>query len=185
MVANHNDDVIRALAERKRDFAAFVQRRVPAADVADVLQLAALRALESACTIRDSARIEGWLFRVHRNVVADFLRRRKTELRFIDTRVNSGAVEMTNETVSPTCACSIKLARELPAKLSSVLLPMALDGDSLPEVAKRLGISTNHASVRLHRARIELRSRMARHCGVEAAKQCRDCRCSYEGCCIA
>ncbi|MEL6347697.1 MAG: sigma factor-like helix-turn-helix DNA-binding protein [Myxococcota bacterium] len=68
---------------------------------------------------------------------------------------------------------------------ASVLALIDADGASLVETAQQLGISVNTAAVRLHRAREALRRAMREHCGVQNARDCLECRCVFDGCCVA
>ncbi|MGH7821909.1 MAG: hypothetical protein ACREQ9_19275 [Candidatus Binatia bacterium] len=52
-----------------------------------------------------------------------------------------------------------------------------LDERSLAGAADALGITTNNAAVRLHRARRALRRQLERSCGTCAEHACLDCRC--------
>jgi RNA polymerase sigma-70 factor (ECF subfamily) len=53
----------------------------------------------------------------------------------------------------------------IPPLLRNVMLLRDLEQLSMPEVAARLGLSVPAAKSRLMRARVELRSRISKHCG--------------------
>jgi RNA polymerase sigma-70 factor (ECF subfamily) len=57
----------------------------------------------------------------------------------------------------------------IPPMLRHVMLLRDLDQLSMPAVAMRLGLSVPAAKSRLARARTELRSRIAKHCGRKGA----------------
>lgn len=52
----------------------------------------------------------------------------------------------------------------------------------LQKVAKALGITTNNATVRLHRARRALKRELERSCGICATHGCLDCTCGESPC---
>jgi RNA polymerase sigma-70 factor (ECF subfamily) len=52
-----------------------------------------------------------------------------------------------------------------------------IDEASPTDLAQRAGISTNNASVRVHRARQALEKQVRATCGVCAEHGCLDCRC--------
>ena len=72
----------------------------------------------------------------------------------------------------------------LKPEYTEILRRVVLDGAPLPGVAAELGLTTNNASVRLHRARAALRKRMAEHCGTLRARSCTECGCAERGCCV-
>lgn len=164
-------------AELKR----FVRRKVPDADVDDVLQTAAIRAVENANALRDTARIRPWLYRIHRNVIVDEVRSRARQTRLIEAM--RFEAEPDRQQPEPACACSLAQARRLCRNYESILSLVDIGGTSLAKAAEVLNISVNNASVRLHRARAALKRRLKEHCGVTSLRACLDCRCSDEGCC--
>lgn len=175
--------VLAALCAQSAEFKRYVRARVHPADVDDLLQIAALRAVESAGSLRDPARVVPWLYRIHRSVVVDAARKQSSERRMmaaIAIEVEPTAVE-----VAPGCACSVAQAQELGPNYASILNLVDIGGVPLSEAARALDISVNNATVRLHRARAALKKRMLEHCGVTNLRACTDCRCSYDGCCPA
>lgn len=175
------DVVASVLQQHAGRFRAFVAARLPSGDVDDVLQTAAMRAVERARSLNDVERVLPWLFRVHRNVVADTLRAeasRERILRDVDASPDP-------ETVPDLCGCSVVQAQRLPASYADVLVLVDAGDATVADAAASLGITENNASVRLHRARKALRKAMREHCGVESPRDCLSCRCVVDGCCAA
>ena len=169
------------LCEHAGQFRSFVAARLPSADVDDVLQTAAVRAVERAASLKNPERVLPWLYRVHRNVIADTLRNRASRERALnemDATPEVGALE-------ELCGCSLAQARLLQPSYASVLALVDAGDATIADAAAHLGISVNNASVRLHRARKALRKAMLGHCGVESMRDCLDCRCVKDGCCTA
>ncbi|MEL6547163.1 MAG: sigma-70 family RNA polymerase sigma factor [Myxococcota bacterium] len=160
---------------------AFARARVPTSEVDDVLQLAAVRAVEHSDTLRDPDRVLPWLYRVLRNVITDEARRRAVRQKW------TSSSEAEGESVSPTsaeiCRCSLTQVNALSANYRDVLKLVDLGDATLHEAALTLGVTVNNATVRLHRARQALRKQMAEHCGVTSLRECADCRCATDGCC--
>jgi RNA polymerase sigma-70 factor (ECF subfamily) len=147
----------------------FVARRVDdpylAADLtADVF----VAAIESAGSYRRSkGEPVAWLFGIARNVVAGERRRKAKELR---TAASIRGRELVDE--DDLAALHERIDREsdarelyrdlaeLPAGERAVLELVALDGLSVGEAGRALGIGAVAARVRLHRARRRLRSRL-------------------------
>lgn len=175
------DTVTSALREHRSALEAFVRARVPAGEVDDVLQNAALRAVEGAQSLRDPTRALAWLYRVHRNAVADAARSRASRQRMVD--VDAGVPEVAAPESPGACGCSLAQARSIKPSYAEVLELVDIQGASLEEAAQALHITPNNAAVRLHRARKTLKDTMAAHCGVTSARDCASCRCVEDGCC--
>lgn len=180
---NRAEVVSAALRAHRDQLAAFVRARVPASEVDDVLQIAAVRAIEGAGSLRDGNRVLPWLYRVHRNAATDEIRKRARQQRWVDD--DSSVPEVAVDVPEPPCRCSVAQVRRIRPAYAAVLTLVDIRGATLAEAAEALGISTNNVAVRLHRARKALRESMLEHCGVTSAVECADCPCVYEGCCAA
>ncbi|MEM9730704.1 MAG: sigma-70 family RNA polymerase sigma factor [Myxococcota bacterium] len=178
--ATRVEDALRANRSR---LAAFVRARVPASDVDDVLQIAAVRAIEGAASLNDTERVLPWLYRIHRNVAADETRRRARHDRWVES--DDAAPEVAAPVADSMCRCSVAQAKRMRPSYAAVINLVDIRGASLAEAARQLGISANNVAVRLHRARKALRQSMLEHCGVTSLRDCADCRCVHEGCCAA
>ncbi|MEM7154061.1 MAG: sigma-70 family RNA polymerase sigma factor [Myxococcota bacterium] len=170
-----------ALREHAAQFRAFVGARVPPGEVEDILQTAAFRAVERSGSLKDSERLLPWLYRLHRNIIVDTMRRRASRERVVDP--HAVAPEPSAQPSEDPCHCALVLARQLSPAYASMLSLVDAGDASVAEAAEALGISTNNAAVRLHRARKALRKAMLEHCGVRSPSECADCRCAFEGCC--
>jgi RNA polymerase sigma factor (sigma-70 family) len=147
-------------------------------DAEDVLQTALQRALERAGQVRDPARAEAWLGRVVRNVLMDELRKRHAPV-LPTEEVELGASD--DEDID--CWCVLVQAEQLKPEYSTILRRVVVDGISVTQVAWELGLTPNNAMVRLHRARVALKERLAFHCGTTTVRACSDCGCEERGCC--
>ena len=155
----------------------------------DVLQQAALRAVERAETLREPDRVDAWLFRIHRNAIADALRHRASERTVIDGSAEvperGSSHAQTDPLGEDPCRCSVSIAKRLRASYASILTLVDSDGLKVGEAARRLDLTANNAAVRLHRARRALKNEMLEHCGVSSSTDCAECRCVYQACCAA
>ncbi len=172
-----------ALRERQTDFEAFVRARVRPQDVDDILQLAAVRAIERADSIDDPTRVIAWLYRIHRNLIIDVSRSQARERQLVEAAAE--VPEQVETPVDDPCACSVSQARRLRPTYASILHLVDSNGLQLQEAARQLDVSAGNAAVRLHRARQALRKAMLEHCGVSDPRDCADCRCVYDTCCAA
>lgn len=177
------DIVAAVLRERRAEFDAFVRARTRAQDADDIIQLAALRAVERADSLEDPSRVVAWLYRIHRNLIIDVSRKRASERRYVDAVAD--VPEQAVTAADDSCECSVVQARRLRPTYASILSLVDSEGLQLGEAARRLDVSANNAAVRLHRARKALRQEMLDHCGVSDPRECADCRCVYDACCAA
>ncbi|MEO1065285.1 MAG: sigma-70 family RNA polymerase sigma factor [Actinomycetota bacterium] len=179
----NRDVVADALCEHQPAFEAFVRARVRPQDVDDLLQLAALRAIERADSLEDPERVVAWLYRIHRNLIVDVARTRSSERRYVDAVAE--LPEQADPPVADPCECSVTQARRLRPTYATILSLVDSDGLQLREAARQLEVSPNNAAVRLHRARRALKRAMLEHCGVDDPRQCAGCRCVEDACCAA
>lgn len=181
-VANRHELVATTLDRHRGELDAFVRARVRRDDVDDVLQVAALRAIERAESLDDEDRVLAWLYRIHRNLIIDTYRQRARTPTEVDD-------EQIPDTADPSpadlCRCSLSQAQRLAPNYTSILTLVDTEGLELRDAARRLEISPNNAAVRLHRARRALRAAMQEHCGVTNPRDCLTCRCVEDACCAA
>lgn len=181
------DAVVDALAQHRAALDAFVRARVPVAEADDVLQVAAMRAVEAHASLEDPGRVLAWLYRIHRNVITDASRKRQSLARLAERvereTIHDAATHWPVQVGGETCRCSAAQAQFVGESYAEILNLVDLGELTVLEASKVLGISPNNAAVRLHRARKALRKRMLEHCGVTSIRECADCRCVHEGCC--
>ena len=174
-------DVLDVLVENHRRFLAFLERRVGSREAAeDILQDAFVRGRERADTLRDSASVIPWFYRLLRNALTDHYRRRGAEERAL-ARVASGADEAEpgpdDSLRDEVCACVASLMETLKPEYAAVIKRVDLEGGTVAGFAREAGITPNNAAVRLHRAHEALRRRLVLSCGTCATHGCLDCRC--------
>ena len=178
-----SEAVAETLATHAQAFRRFVRSRLPDAEVDDALQVAAVQAVERAGSLKQPDRVLGWLYRIHRNVITDVLRKRASHQRMLANEA-SAAFPVTSVDAEQ-CDCSLVQAQRLAPAYAEVLSLVDIGEASLSQAAEALGISANNAAVRLHRARKALRANLLEHCGVASARDCVACRCVLDGCCVA
>jgi len=170
--------VAEALTRLRDELERRCRRRFPSLDAGDVYQRASVRALERSDSVRDHARVDGWVRRIVVTSALDILRERRGEVLLVDDdALEAPAAE------DDVCVCTLALMKTLPDSYSDIIRRVDVDGAGLSEVAANLKIATGNAAVRLHRARRALRARLREHCGVETMRQCLTCVCNERGCC--
>jgi RNA polymerase sigma factor (sigma-70 family) len=177
------DELLSAMAENRRAFLSFLERRVGRREIAeDVLQDAFARSLDRV-PLGDEETVLAWFYRVLRNAVIDHYRRQGASGRALDAL----ARELTDEAQpSPderdaVCRCVARLSETLKPEYALALRRVEVDGVSVQDYAAETGITPNNAGVRLFRARQTLRKRVVHWCGDCAERGCVDCSCGEPG----
>ena len=168
------------LGEHAR-FAAFLRRRLrDEAAAEDVLQAAYASVLARDAGPRDRTRVVAWFFRVLRRALVDHLRHQGAGRRSLTGR--AATVRLTEadeaELRSTVCACVSALLPSLRPEYADVLRRVELDGDSVADAARTLGITAGNAAVRVHRARAALAAQVRSVCGACTAHGCLRCTCA-------
>lgn len=137
-----------------------------------------MRALERADSLRAEESAVAWFYRLLRNAVVDYYRRRTTE----DRARNAAAMDQPEaeddaELRETVCACVRELVETLKPEYRDALRRVELEGERVDAFAREAGITATNASVRLHRAREALRRRLLESCGTCMTHGCRACEC--------
>lgn len=174
------DGLVEELLRGRQRILRFLERRVGSRDDADdLLQTALLKVVAKAGTLRDEQRLLPWFYRILRNEIADYGRRRAALARVV-ARLEAEAATMVGWDESlfrATCDCLSDVLMRLSPQAAEVIRRLELEQEPLAKVAERLRISRNTASVRLHRARKALRRALLEFCRLCATHARFDCGC--------
>jgi RNA polymerase sigma-70 factor (ECF subfamily) len=175
----------RLLAQRDT-FKAFLAARVgSAAEAEDILQTGLVKALQRADELRDDDKLTAWFYQVLRRAVIDHYRTRGAERRRAEA-LGAQLAALEEDTAAAAlpgieaqlCSCLAGVIATLPPHYAQLLQRVELAGEAVQDAARALGVSANHASITLHRARRELRQRLEQFCGACADGACLDCDCA-------
>lgn len=167
------------LATERRKFLNFVRTRVRDSDAAEeILQKASLKVIARVDTLRDTARAEAWIYRILRNEIQDHYRRSAVLERRTAELGPDIAAKLPIQTTSRPCPCALEEMSALRPGYSEALRTMEIEDEPIASHATRTGISLSNATVRLHRARKALRTRVEKRCGSCAGAGCFDCNCT-------
>ena len=162
-------------------FLAFLERRVGSREAAeDILQDGLVRALERAGSLRAEESAVAWFYRLLRNALVEYYRRRSTEDRVLAAAAmepHDTDTDVDVELRDTICACVRELVETLKPEYRDALRRVELEGERVDAFARDTGITATNASVRLHRAREALRRRLLETCGTCVIHGCRDCEC--------
>lgn len=170
--------VFQHLSDGRASFLAFLRKRVDSAATAeDLLQTAYLRAIEHLAELRDERRADAWFYQVLRNAIIDHYRRTAAAANVL---VEDALLDRPVEPIlrPNTCPCATRELSRLNTNHARALEDVEMDGMPVQIFASNEKIAPGTASVRLHRARKALASRLNATCGSCAGAGCFDCTCS-------
>ena len=182
-MSSRSEKLALELNAQRQAFKAFLTARLGSeAEAEDLLQNSLVKAMHHADDVREDGRAAAWFYRVLRNAVIDHYRSNAAGRRRDDafgTLIHSLGEDIASAPAwePQLCGCLNPIAASLKPPQAELLRRVDLDGESVQLVAKELGLTSNHASVILHRARKELRLRLERFCGACAKGKCLDCDC--------
>ena len=167
-----------SLAEYHEQFLRFLSARVVDRGTAeDILQSAYVKAIESADDLRSSESIVAWFYRTLRNNLIDHYRRNAARSAAFDRLAAELPTFWEAELRNQACSCITELVRELKPEYRETIERIDLAEEPVGAFAAQKGVTTNNATVRLHRARKALAGRLTQTCGVCADHKCIDCTC--------
>jgi len=178
------DAVVRALVTNHRRFLDFLERRTRnRADAEDVLQSAFVRAIERGGSLRVGESAVAWFYRLLRNALIDRYRAEERRGRAHEGLAAGGTKSEVEdvELHAEVCRCVLDLLPTLKPEYADLLRRVELEGEAVHAAAQVIGITPNHAGVRLHRARKALLREVQRSCRTCASHGCLDCSCDRSG----
>jgi RNA polymerase sigma-70 factor (ECF subfamily) len=148
-------------------------------DAEDEVQNAFWKAFQRLEQFRGEGSFAAWLNRIVENQCLMRIREeRNSRFVYLDETTESNVrLELVGKAADPEDQLGLdevvmllrKEISHIPPLLRNVMLLRDLEQLSMPDVASRLGLSVPAAKSRLMRARMELRSRIAKHCGRRGA----------------
>ncbi len=154
----------RELAQKLRPF---VARRVPEADVDDVLQDVFVRVQQGLPGLRTQERFIPWLYQVARSAVQETLRQRARHPLAGEHEEQAQLDAETSATSdSGLAAFATSAIAQLPSPYREALTLTELQGMTQSEAAEVLGISLSGAKSRVQRGREKLREILENSCKI-------------------
>jgi RNA polymerase sigma-70 factor (ECF subfamily) len=159
------ESIWRTLSDRVRHF---VRSRVASNDDADdILQNVFLRIHEKLETLRESERLESWVFQIARNAIVDY-RRRKTPSSLDPEAVTAPADDAASDSlVVGIASCLGMMIEQLPGELKRAVAMFERDGVSQKEIATLEAISLSGAKSRVQRGRKLLKEMLEQCCRLQ------------------
>lgn len=178
------DQLANELNAHRHAFKAFLTARVgSAADAEDILQNGLAKAVQRAADLHEDGNALPWFYQLLRNAVVDHYRSRGAVQRrdsALGTTLNALEADVVPPATWEThlCACLGGVVDTLKPQSAELLRRVDLNEEPAQDAALALGLTPNHASVILHRARKDLRARLETFCGDCAETACLDCYCT-------
>lgn len=162
---NPKHELADVVSQFRSSLRGFIRKRVPNDAVADDLtQEVWVRIAKKLGELRDTGKLEAWIYQIARNVVTDFYRRQR-ETTELPADLPAPPDETVVEELRQNLYDYVKgVVDSLPEPHREALVLTMYEGLSQQEVAERLGISPTAAKSRVQRARAEVRKAMERCC---------------------
>jgi len=167
--------ILEVIAEEQSRLRSFIRRRVPnPADAEDLLQDVLFELVQASRLLKPIDYVTGWLFRVARNRITDFFRKRRPEA-FSDAAMESEEgelLEIEELLPSPDAGPEALYIRgvlldelkaalaELPSEQREIFLAHEMEGRSFKELSVETGVSVNTLLSRKRYAVLHLRERL-------------------------
>jgi RNA polymerase sigma factor (sigma-70 family) len=162
------------VGEERSRLRRFISRRVPAAEVEDLLQEVFTELVEANRMLMPIDHVTGWLFQVARNRIVDWFRKKKPEpVGEVETHDGAGEMLSIEELMpSPDAGPEAIYFRgvvfdeldaaldELPEEQRQVFLAHEVEGRSFKEIAAETGVNINTLLARKRYAVLYLRERL-------------------------
>ncbi|HEU5401429.1 MAG TPA: sigma-70 family RNA polymerase sigma factor [Terriglobales bacterium] len=169
---------LEALVQHHASFLRFLLSRVSDSSIAeDILHSAYLKALEHENQLHADDSVVAWFYRILRNSVIDYYRRNAARSSAHDRYASERPISYETELHQQVCACVKDVIEDLKPEYREAIEVVDLAEKSIEQFAKAKRITSNNASVRLHRARKALAGKLTEVCGVCAEHKCVDCTC--------
>jgi RNA polymerase sigma-70 factor (ECF subfamily) len=162
------------IANRRQAIHNFIRPRIAdAATVEDLTQEVMVKAERAAPSLNDSSKLESWMFRIARNVIADHFRESR---KLVIISSNGGSAIgpdialLTQEQENRKAhllRCIHAFAESLPDNYRLALELVDFEGISQVELAERYGLTVSAAKSRVQRARAKLRAMIDACCEVD------------------
>lgn len=177
------EQVATAFQTHRRALTGYLTRMVAREDVAEELvQQAAVRALEQRSLPEDPGELRAWFFRVATNLALDYLRKHSTwresvlnetrdraerDAGFVaESRLLAGSSEMKTIAKDHLAVCFACTLRNLAPEESGALLLKEIYDFTVEEVARVMGASFGQAKAWIHSARARLTEKYASSCAL-------------------
>jgi RNA polymerase sigma-70 factor (ECF subfamily) len=136
----------------------------------DLLQEVFIRVHKNMAKLKDSEKIESWIFQITRNVIIDHYRSRRSFGELSETYPDQSELFVEPDAISELTGSIRKLVETLPEPFREALVMVEYQDVNQKEIADRLGISLSGAKSRIQRARQKIKDELLTCCHFEFDK---------------
>jgi len=148
----------------------FIASRVPNSQVAEELaQELLVKSYQNLKSLKDKERVEAWLYRIARNVINDYYRKKLKNLETEELNIENVIDEL--ETDNPQGSARTELSHciqpfieQLPEKYRQTITAVDLEGTSQKLLAEKQGVSHSTIKSQTQRGRAQLRALFRQCC---------------------
>jgi len=150
----------------------YISRRVQDPDdTNDILQDVFMKIHTGVESLDDASRVAPWVYRIARNTIVDFYRRRAARPSGDVDASDLAADEPESEDGPDLDAWMRGAIKELPEKYREAVTMTEIEGVTQVEMAKRLGLSVSGAKSRVQRGRAMIKEMLLACCHLEFDKR--------------
>lgn len=143
----------------------FIRKKVAnEQDVEDILQDVFLKIYSNIDQVKDNDRIYAWVYRITRNSIADFFRKKRDTIEFSDLSGERKTDNDEEEIINGLVLCLKNMIDSLPDKYKQAIMLTELGGLTQKELAQKLGMSISGAKSRVQRGRNLLKEKFFQCC---------------------
>jgi RNA polymerase sigma-70 factor, ECF subfamily len=145
----------------------FIRARVPDNATADDLtQETLLKVYRSRASLREDERLEAWLYRIARRTLIDYYRKRRPSEE-LPASLKSESQDEVGAIRDAVLLSTIRYMEQLPNAYRVPLQLSELEGMSMADIAKRLGVSLTAVKSRIRRGRQMVKKKLQNCCHFE------------------
>jgi RNA polymerase sigma-70 factor (ECF subfamily) len=145
----------------------FIRARVPDNATADDLtQETLLKVYRSRASLREDERLEAWLYRIARRTLIDYYRKRRPSEE-LPASLKSESQDEVGAIRDAVLLSMIRYMEQLPNAYRVPLQLSELEGMSMADIAKRLGVSLTAVKSRIRRGRQMVKKKLQNCCHFE------------------
>lgn len=146
----------------------YVVKRIPRIeDADDILQEIFLKVHQGLPKLKDSEKLEPWVYRITKNALADFYRTQKPSQNGVEDMPDPMQVNQDSKAADSIAACLRPMAEDLPESDLQALRLAEWEDRPQKEVADTLGLSLSGAKSKVQRARRKLKKKLLDCCRFE------------------
>jgi len=133
-------------------------------DAEDILQDVFLKIYSNIDQVKDNDRIYAWVYRITRNSIADYYRKKRDTAEFSDLLEEGITDNGEDEIINGLVLCLKNMIDSLPDKYKQAIMLTELGGLTQKELAQKLGMSISGAKSRVQRGRNLLKEKFFQCC---------------------